>query len=351
MQSIVVSYFEGMFATSTTAGGNLTTREKVAAVTHEKNEELLKGVTEEEVRAATFSMHPAKSPGIDGLNPGFFQVFWNVVGPDVTKFCQGFFETGEMQLGVNRTLIYLIPKVKKPVHMSELRPISLCNVLVRIVSKVLANKLKSCLNTLISDNQSAFIEGRLLTDNALLAYDINHCIKRRTQGKHGIAGLKLDISNAYDRLEWGYIESMLDKFGFKNRWIQRVMACIKSVTYSFMNNGKVFGDVCPQRGIRQGDPIFPYIYILCAEGLSSILRRNEEVGLIHGVSIARGAPQISHLLFADDCYLFFRASGVEARTVKAVMGRYEQLSGQVINFNKSSVIFSPNTKGLLWDMA
>lgn len=94
------------------------------------------------------------------------------------------------------------------------------------------------------------------------------------------------------------------------------MACVKSVTYNFVNNGRVFGDVQPQRGIRQGDPISPYIYILCAEGLSSIIRRHEDVGLIHGVAIARGAPRISHLLFADDCYMFFRASGVEAKTVK-----------------------------------
>lgn len=101
-----------------------------------------------------------------------------------------------MPLELNHTLVCLIPKVKKPQQMTELRPISLCNVLVRIVSKVLANRIKPCLKTLVSDKQSAFIEGRLLTDNALLAYEINHCIKRHTQGKRGIAGLKLDIAKA-----------------------------------------------------------------------------------------------------------------------------------------------------------
>lgn len=125
------------------------------------------------------------------------------------------------------------------------------------------------MKTLISDKQSAFIEGRLLTNNALLAYEMNHCIKRRTHGKHGIAGLKLDVSKVYDRLEWNYIEGMLGKYGFNNTWIQRVMTCVKSVTYSFVNNGTIFGHVHPQRGIRQGDPISPYIYILCAEALSS----------------------------------------------------------------------------------
>lgn len=126
---------------------------------------------------------------------------------------------------------------------------------------------------MISPNQSAFIEGRLLTDNALIAFEVNHYIKRRTQGKTGVAGLKIDVCKAYDRLEWNFIEGMLHKFGFHEVWIERVMVCIKTVSYSFIQQGTVFGEVQPQRGIRQGDPISPYLYILCAEGLSSIIKR------------------------------------------------------------------------------
>lgn len=99
----------------------------------------------------------------------------------------------------------------------------------------------------------------------------------------------------------------------------------------------------PERGLRQGDPISPYVYIMCAEGLSAILRRNEEVGLIHGCRIARGAPTVSHLLFADDCYLFFRATRTEAQNMKSILNRYANISGQLINYNKSAVTFSTNT--------
>lgn len=153
----------------------------------------------------------------------------------------------------------------------------------------------------------------------------------------------MDISKAYDKLEWRYIEGMLKKIGFEQVWTQRVMTCIKTVTYTFVNSGEVFGEVKPCRGIRQGDPISPYIYLLCAEGLSSIIKRHEDVGLLHGISIAKGAPPISHLLFMDDCYMFFRANRDEARIMKDVLDRYERLSGQAVNYNKSSVVFIPNT--------
>lgn len=136
---------------------------------------------------------------------------------------------------------------------------------------------------------------------------------------------------------------MLIKFGFSEQWVRRIMNCIKSVSYNFIQHGEVFGDVRPQRGIRQGDHLSPYIYILCAEGLSSIIKRNEEVGLLHGCSIARKAPTISHLLFADDCYFFFKAVETEARVMKRIIQRYENLSGQAVNFSKSIITFSPNT--------
>lgn len=122
------------------------------------------------------------------------------------------------------------------------------------------------------------------------------------------------------------------------------MQCITTVSYSFLQDGQVFGNMLPKRDIRQGDPISPYVYILCAEGLSGMIRRYEENGLIHGCKVARGAPAVSHLLFADYCYFFFRASQAEAGTKRRLLQKYECISGQVINYNKSNIIFSPNTK-------
>lgn len=310
IREVIVNYFDNLFCASPT-NGQLSDRERVQRVTAKQNENLVAPVTNEEVKRAAFTMHKEKAPGLDGLNPGFFQAYWHIVGGDVIMFCRNFFETRELLRGVNNTLICLITKVKHPKQMTDLRTISLCNVLMPILSKVMANRLRPCLKDIISDKQSVFIEGRLLTDNALIAYEVNHYIKRKTQGKSGVVGLKIDVSKAYDRLEWKFIEKMIEKFGFQSKWVNRFMKCIRTVSYSFLHNGEIFVEVKPQRGVRQGDPISPYLYILCAEGLYAIIRPYEITGLIHGCRVARGAPSISHLLFADDCYFFFRATQYE----------------------------------------
>lgn len=104
-------------------------------------------------------------------------------------------------IAANKTVVCLIPKIKQPRKVTDLRPISLCNVIIIIVSKVMANRLKDCLSILISDKQSAFVEGRLLTDNALVVFELNQYIKRKRQGRNEVVGFKIDISKAYDRLE------------------------------------------------------------------------------------------------------------------------------------------------------
>lgn len=140
----------------------------------------------------------------------------------MVQFCRDFFNTGELPGTVNRTVVCLTPKIKQPKRMTDVRPISLGNVIFRILSKIMANRLKSCLSTVISEQQSAFVEGRILTDNALVAFEVNHYIRRKKQGKNGMVGLKLDVSKAYNRLEWNYLEEMLVKFGFNSLWISRV---------------------------------------------------------------------------------------------------------------------------------
>jgi hypothetical protein len=135
------------------------------------------------------------------------------------------------------------------------------------------------------------------------------------------------MSKAYDRLEWDFVEGVLRKLGFTNRWIVLLMSCIRTVTYSILINRQPQGHVISSRGIRQGDTISPYLFILCAEVLSSLLQQSAREGIISGVPISRGGTKIHHLLFADDSLLFCRANLREWGHIQILLGKYEVASG------------------------
>jgi hypothetical protein len=189
----------------------------------------------------------------------FYKKFWDVVGEKVTDEVLNVLNGGPMPLDWNETCIVLIPKTKKPDCMKDLRPISLCNVVYKLISKILANRLKLILPEIIAPNQSAFVTGRLITDNILLAYEVTHFMKNKRSVADGVAALKLDMSKAYDRVEWSFLEEMMRRLGFHENWIALIMKCCSTVKYRFKLNGSLTDEVVPGRGLQQGDPISPYI--------------------------------------------------------------------------------------------
>ncbi|XP_019152213.1 PREDICTED: uncharacterized protein LOC109149044 [Ipomoea nil] len=169
---------------------------------------------------------------------------------------------------------------------------------------------------MISESQSAFISGRLITDNILVASEVGHYLNRKQCGAVGWSALKLDMAKAYDCMEWPFLRGMLVALGFHVKWIDLIMMCVSTVSYSFLVNGIRSDAIIPTRGLRQGDPLSPFLFIICAEGLSLLLQRAQDRGLIHGCRVARGAPAVSHIFFADDSLLFFKATGQEAIEIK-----------------------------------
>ena len=178
----------------------------------------------------------------------------------------------------------------------------------------------------------------------MVAFELMHTLKMKSNGEKGWLALKLDMSKAYDRVEWCFVEAMMHRLGFPVSWINLVMKCITTARFSCLINGVPYGDVVPQRGLRQGCPLSPYIFLLCAQGLSALFQQAERVALIQGLSCSRFGPRISHLFFADDSLVFCRAKQEECDVVKQILSAYELASGQLINFQKSAITFSPNVK-------
>ena len=162
----------------------------------------------------------------------------------------------------------------------------------------------------------------------MVAYEIMHFLKHKKCGQDSFMATKLDMSKAFDRVEWSFIEKVMRKMGFNENWINLVMNCISSVSYSVIINGTTYGSIMPTRRLRQGDPLSPYLFLLCAEGFSALIHDAVRNNQLNGISICRGAPRITHLFFADDSLLFCRANGIECSKLKEILSMYELASGK-----------------------
>ena len=209
--------------------------------------------------------------------------------------------------------------MKNPISVSQYRPISLCNVLYKIFSKVPANRLKKFIPELITKHQSAFAKNRLILDNVLVAFETLHCMKNHNSGQTGFMAIKLDMSKAYDRVEWNYLQKLMEKMGFCSRWIGLMLECVHTVSYSILVNGDPKGLINPTRGIRQGDPLFPFLFLLCTEGLHGLIKKVARAKEINGFSICKRGLKLTHLFFADDSLLFCKENSQECGNVLKIL--------------------------------
>ncbi|KAL6202665.1 hypothetical protein ACLB2K_026371 [Fragaria x ananassa] len=244
-----------------------------------------------------------KALGPDGFHGIFYQKFWGIINSTINNTAKEFLATNEILADLNQTNIVLIPKVPCPEKVTQFRPISLCNFSYKIMSKVLANRLKSFLPDIISPHQGAFAPGRQIQDNILVAPEAFHYLKLRKTGDRHELALKLDMNKAYDRVEWDILEMVLIKMGFGHGWVSLLRACVCSVSFAVTLDGKTGDYFSPSRGLRQGDPISPYLLLFIFEVFSSLIQRACEVGSLYGIKLSENGQTLSHLFFVDDYFL------------------------------------------------
>ncbi|CAM8980230.1 unnamed protein product [Rhodiola kirilowii] len=345
IERVAVSYFRNLFSST----NNMPDSELAESlqciptlVSADHSRILMSPYTEYEIKVALFQLYPYKAPGIDGYPAGFFQRFWNVIKVDFSDACFSVLNGGITPPRINDTLIVLIPKQRSAMRMEDYRPISLTSVISKTVAKVIVNRLQLILPEIISPAQSAFIKGRLITDNFLIAHEIAHFIRNTRNGNKSYGSLKLDMSKAYDRVEWRYLKMVMLQFGFEERWVNMIMNYVSSVRYAICINGEITTFFDPERGLRQGDPLSPYLFILCSEWLSHSLSKLQVQRSIEGIKVSRAAPLVTHLMFADDCLLAFKVADNTGDVLSSLLRKYEHISGQVVNYNKSEIVLSPN---------
>lgn len=205
-------------------------------VTAPMNELLDAPFTAQEVDRALDRMSTNKVLRLDGFTAGFFQFHWAAIGPSVTSAVLNFLNGGQLPEGVNQTTIVLILKTKNPQELKNFRPISLCNIIYKLCSKVLANRLWIFLDEIISAEQRAFVLGRLIMDNVLVADECIHYLKGK-KGKSGACVVKLDMAKAYDRVECPYLRGIMLQLGFSENFVATIMRCVTTVSFSVRVNG------------------------------------------------------------------------------------------------------------------
>ncbi|GLU01659.1 hypothetical protein SLE2022_189580 [Rubroshorea leprosula] len=300
-----------------------------------ENDHLVGAFREEEIDAAVRECDSSKAPGPDGFNFGFVKNVWELIKADVIRFLHEFHKNGKLVRGLNTSFIVLVPKVDNPQKIEEYRPISLIGVMYKILAKLLANRLKVALDGIVGEQQMAFIRGRQLMDGVVVANEVIDDVKKKRKETFLF---KIDFEKAYDKVSWVFLDYMMLRMGFCEIWRNWIMECLRTNLVSILVNGSPTRQFTVTRGLRQGDPLSPFLFLIIAEGLNGLVSAASQKGLLDGAEVGSRGFKVSHLQYADDTILFAPAKEENVWAMKGVLRAFELVSGLKINFNKSHLI-------------
>ncbi|GKC04232.1 putative RNA-directed DNA polymerase, eukaryota, reverse transcriptase zinc-binding domain protein, partial [Tanacetum coccineum] len=306
-------------------------------VSDNSNANMIRHVTNKEIKRAMFDIEDVKSLGPDGYKSAFFKKGWDVVRNDVCRAVCDFFDNGKLLKEINHTFLALIPNVPTPLRVTDFWPISCCNVLYKCISKILTNRIIEGIKELVSENQSAFVPGRRISDNIILTQELMHNY-HRDKGPPRCA-FKVDIQKAYDTVDWRFLGFILKRFRFHQSMIKWIMVCVTSPSYSISINGNIHGFFKGKRGLRQCDPLSPYLFTLVMEILTLILQRRVRMSDSFRFHKQCEELNIINLCFADDLFLFTRGDLDLAKVIMESLDEFKQVSDLVPSIPKSTTYF------------
>ncbi|GAU34029.1 hypothetical protein TSUD_16170 [Trifolium subterraneum] len=304
-------------------------------LSEDDNRDLISPFTTEEIEEAVCSSDGNKSPGPDGFNYAFLKKFWELLKGDIRVMFDQFHGNSCFPKSFLSYFVTLIPKVSSPTSLSDFRLISLLGCLYKLIAKVLAKRLAKVMDTIIASNQSTLIKGRNLVDGVLV---VNEVVELAKKSKRECLIFKVDFEKAYDSVDWGFLEYMLGRCSFCEKWIGWIRVCVFAGNLSVLVNGSPTTEINIQRGLKQRDPLAPFLFLIVAEGFSGAMQRVYTLNLFKGFSIGRNPVVISHLQYADDTLCIGEVSVDNLWTLKAILRGFELASGLKVNFWKSSLI-------------
>eukprot|EP00253_Pinus_taeda_P014645 PITA_14645 len=303
-------------------------------VSEDQNKALMQAVTLEELEEVVKAMKKGTAPGPDGFTVDFYQAGWHFLGRDILDLVEESRINQKVWPALNSTFYALIPKGDNLEEANGFRPIALCNVIYKMITSLIAKRLKPLLDNLISAEQTGFVEGRKILDGLVVTRAVIHSLKVKKQ--KGMM-IKLDLSKAYDRLNWKYLETVLERFGFHQRWIAWIHNLISSPHFSILVNGSPSKTFNASRGIRQGDPLSPFLFILAAEGLGRFIKQERTENRLKGLQIWGNNLPLTHQQFVDDIMLFGEPTVREVRHLRRILDLFAEASGLEINKDKSCI--------------
>ncbi|KAK4282627.1 hypothetical protein QN277_013982 [Acacia crassicarpa] len=297
---------------------------------------------DQEIWKGMCAMGPYKASGIDGYPAIFFQRQWNKMKIQVCDAIKRLWAYPEEIGDINSTLLVLIPKTKKPDKIAQFCPISLCSVLYKLSSKTIVSRLKNVMEKIVSPYRVSFVPNRQIQDNIIIVQELIHSMNKM-RGRKAYMAIKIDLIKAYDRVSWQFMRRTLEEIRILEALIRLIMQCVTTSRINVLWNGGKTGEFEHSRGLRQGDPLSPYLFVLAMEKLSHIITTAVNGGIWKPIRVGSGGPKISHLVFADDLMVFMEAKEEQIYTLLKCLKLFEDMSGGKMSVEKTCMFFSKNT--------